>query len=536
MNTINDHDNTQQSGRRKARHQQPVAPASSLARLNRYLVSRTLLFLAEQDRQNLGRAFPRLFPQQQAQQQRGGAGRAHPQRQPRNTGRGAASGRGGRSSNAPGRSSSGGGPGAASTTTNIIPLVITDPHTLLARLNTRRLRKRLKYLKVHHQQSLENPETAAAADDLLECRDYVRNLTTEQIAVQEWQKLVKKPTSSDNKQEQPPLPSPYELLLFSPCPHPVTVLASYPRSGNSLLRNLFERTTLRVTGSDMRGNLLQHDLVGEAAVSTGMVQFVKTHYPERRGSPCFPARRAVLLVRNPYDAIESFFHLMMTSTHTSTIAEEVRREHQRIWEEMVLKEIQVWRDFHEYWLQRPNNIPLLVIRYEDLIRFTDKVAAKAVQFVLEIKDMRFFQRRIDQCIREEQLEQLGPYKPRSGGIGKSLEKYSPELLQQMNSMGIISTMEKLGYGEMLVPNRDEWELEPLDEYGVELSSRRLEDSNASEGSRTSPSVVAINAGKLVRGPERHTDWRRVRQALKCADDDGVAPAKCNCYRCNQAAR
>ena len=93
----------------------------------------------------------------------------------------------------------------------------------------------------------------------------------------------------------------------------------------------------------------------------------------------------------------------------------------------------------EYWLQQ--NIPLLVIRYEDLIRYTDKVIAKVIRFVLEINDMRFFESRIDRCIREEQIEKLGSYRPRSGGIGKSLSKYPPELLQTINT-GILSTMEK----------------------------------------------------------------------------------------------
>jgi hypothetical protein len=55
-----------------------------------------------------------------------------------------------------------------------------------------------------------------------------------------------------------PIPTQHELLLFSPCPRAVGVLASYPRSGNSLMRTLYEHTTLRVTGSDMQGGLAKH--------------------------------------------------------------------------------------------------------------------------------------------------------------------------------------------------------------------------------------------------------------------------------------
>jgi hypothetical protein len=55
-----------------------------------------------------------------------------------------------------------------------------------------------------------------------------------------------------------PIPTKHELLLFQACPRAVAVLASYPRSGNSLMRTLYEHTTLRVTGSDMQGGLAKH--------------------------------------------------------------------------------------------------------------------------------------------------------------------------------------------------------------------------------------------------------------------------------------
>jgi hypothetical protein len=327
---------------------------------------------------------------------------------------------------------------------------LTDCHTLLARLNTKRLYRRIKYLKTKDK----NVDVT---------KIYPYNKTTEQIAIYEWQKLLldfknvqiqklkeqeeaaeraaqeillaeeaergngnksddRKTTDSEEKKNDEkggddaspeakegsilssPIPSRCELLLFSPCPRAVAVLASYPRSGNSLMRNLYERTSLRVTGSDMRGGLQKHDLVGEAATQTNCVQFVKTHYPERMGTPPFRVNRAVLLVRNPYDAMESYFNLMTTNTHTTSLSEEERKKHEKIFADMARKEILVWRDFHEYWLKQ--NIPLLVIRYEDLIRYTDKVIAKVLKFVLEINDMKFFEDRIDRCIREEQIERL----------------------------------------------------------------------------------------------------------------------------------
>jgi hypothetical protein len=442
---------------------------------------------------------------------------------------------------------------------------LTDCHTLLARLNTRRLYRRMKHLKKQDK----NVDTT---------KIYPFNKTTEQIAIYEWQKLLfdfkksqmqklkeqeeaaekaareileaeesekgtneEKKTKDNNEEKKnddkdgkekdlveekkeeeskfvmpSPIPSRCELLLFSPCPRAVAVLASYPRSGNSLMRNLYERTSLRVTGSDMRGGLQKHDLVGEAATQTNCVQFVKTHYPERMGQPPFRVNRAVLLVRNPYDAMESYFNLMTTNTHTSSLSEEERKKHEKIFADMARKEILVWRDFHEYWLQQ--KIPLLVIRYEDLIRYTDKVIAKVLKFVLEINDMKFFEDRIDRCIREEQIERLGSYKPRSGGVGKSLTKgvYSPELLQEINT-GIIGTMEKFGYTEMLVPNPKEWKLEPLDQLGVYIPG-------------TAKEPLVINQKGLVRGPQRNTDWRAVKRQMEMKEQI------CTCYKCLKGSR
>lgn len=149
--------------------------------------------------------------------------------------------------------------------------------------------------------------------------------------------------------------------------------------------------------------------------------------------------------------MESYFNLMMTNTHTTSLTEEQRKRNATVFAEMARKEIQVWRDFHEYWLAQ--QIPLLVIRYEDLIRHTDKVIAKVIRFTLEVQNMGFFEDRISRCIREEQIENLGSYRPRSGGIGKSLSTgmYSTELLDELNQ-GIANTMIKFGYEEMMKPN------------------------------------------------------------------------------------
>ncbi|CAJ1888729.1 unnamed protein product [Cylindrotheca closterium] len=480
---------------------QPRQPNNYLNFLNRQLAFRLLFFyLDETDRLQLGKAYPRfqnakLPTVKPSQVSEDGGDQSTPKTKTKTT-------------------TANGDQELTKIKTITIP---QDPHTLLARLNTRRLAKRIRYL---------GQQQCTACDDDAKVYNqhvYAKNKTTEQIAIAEWQGLMvdyKKKLAQEQKEEAEEdaednnnkgtnvavsFPSQLELLLFSPCPRAVAVLASYPRSGNSLLRTLYERTTLRVTGSDMRGGLTKHDLVGEAATESNAVQFVKTHYPERRGSPPFLVNRAVLLVRNPYDAMESYFNLMMTNTHTTSLTEEQRKRNAAVFAEMARKEIQVWRDFHEYWLAQ--QIPLLVIRYEDLIRHTDKVIAKVIRFTLEVQNMGFFEDRISRCIREEQIENLGSYRPRSGGIGKSLSTgmYSTELLNELNR-GITDTMIKFGYEEMMKPNPEDWKLEPLDQFGVEIDGKPN-------------SFMSINGKGLVRGPKRFTNWKDVRRQMAQDNDE-----------------
>ncbi|KAL7535042.1 hypothetical protein ACHAXR_006233 [Thalassiosira sp. AJA248-18] len=414
----------------------------------------------------------------------------------------------------------------------------TDPDTLLARLNTRRLYQRIVHYKREQRKKLEADwlilsENQQADDGIKEMFDkelkekmtadrmYRKGVTIQEMSELEWDELLEMAEIRNNGNEVPfdPIPTEHELLLFSPCPRAVAVLASYPRSGNSLMRTLYEHTTLRVTGSDMQGGLAKHDLVGEMAVGTNMVQFVKTHFPERQGTPPFRASRVVLLVRNPFDSIESFFNLMMTGKHTTSVTPEVREKTAKVWEEYVLKEIRVWKGFHTFWMNQ--DVPLLLIRYEDLIRQPDKVMSRVVQFVLEIQRMgTFFTERINRCILEqEEIERMGSYKPRSGGIGKSLSKYSPALLNTLkNDKELKEIMGHLGYSDLLVKPPEEWStLQPLKDYATEYLPSWHRSGNAK--------VVLLNRGNLARGKNEVTPWQKIKVEL------GIAEENCDCEKC-----
>ncbi|CAB1121182.1 unnamed protein product [Ectocarpus sp. CCAP 1310/34] len=162
------------------------------------------------------------------------------------------------------------------------------------------------------------------------------------------------------------------------------VLASYPRSGNSLLRKLLEEITGTITGSDTRPDrtlsrsLSVMGMQGEGVVDH-RVRVVKTHYPERPGFRAFEADKAVLLVRNPFDAIDSYFNMALTNTHDRSLHDAVYEEFQEFWDGMIRNEMKVWERFNTYWLSR--RVPVHVVRYEDLLSDPEATLLGLVAFI-----------------------------------------------------------------------------------------------------------------------------------------------------------
>jgi hypothetical protein len=167
-----------------------------------------------------------------------------------------------------------------------IMLPIQDPRTLLDRLNTRRLRRRFEYIK-QQQETPGNPN----------CYQFGRSL--EELALEEWlisQIRHREGADAIEDKQYRVWPAHLELLRFSdrtiyddehtdttvkktkfkklfrlcgrklkdvsqtdewlpqcnPFATGITLLSSYPRSGNTLMRTLLERITSSVTGSDTR--------------------------------------------------------------------------------------------------------------------------------------------------------------------------------------------------------------------------------------------------------------------------------------------
>ena len=152
------------------------------------------------------------------------------------------------------------------------------------------------------------------------------------------------------------------------------LLSSYPRSGNSYLRSLLEGYTGIITGSDNRPNrnlsasLIRFGFQGEGVVDQS-VWLIKSHYPERFGYVCFNVQKVILLVRNPFDAIASYFNMAFTNTHDKELHPSCREAPSplaNIWEDFVLEEAGVWLRFHEFWIKKAREMPVMTVRFEDL--------------------------------------------------------------------------------------------------------------------------------------------------------------------------
>jgi hypothetical protein len=329
---------------------------------------------------------------------------------------------------------------------------VQDPIVLLQRLNTQRLKKRMAYLKSAGCQVIKSKQQAEET-----------GFSTTELATAEWKSMSQKSWNTLESSSTFPYPPSLELLRFLDRAsksddnleflknNGVTLLVSYPRSGNTLLRTLLERITCIVTGSDTRPDRTlskalaeAHNLVGEGITQQTKTCFVKTHWPERTGCRIFEGHRVILIIRNPFDAIDSYWNLNVTNTHTETVTDEIYESHRDMFEKLVKNEIQVWYDFHLYWLEksRTEHLPLLLIRFEDLIQNPENEMACIIEFLLHGKSLpSFWKQRIRHATSTTNTTTLGSYKPRTAttgvkSVGKSLAKgrYSKELLDHIHAI------------------------------------------------------------------------------------------------------
>ena len=112
---------------------------------------------------------------------------------------------------------------------------------------------------------------------------------------------------------------------------PMTALVSFPRSGNSWIRQLIEAMTGVFTGSFYNAESLKGDFWGESSWRDGNTIVQKSHHralitenyedldlPWRLVHMSYFQNKGILLIRDPYKAIMSYWHLKKSSTYTQS--------------------------------------------------------------------------------------------------------------------------------------------------------------------------------------------------------------------------
>ncbi|KAG7354169.1 sulfotransferase family protein [Nitzschia inconspicua] len=325
---------------------------------------------------------------------------------------------------------------------------VPDAATRLDRLNTRKWRRMWKqmlskyheeyynqsmreiakkeWIKTHHNRS----DTESAEDSSM-----VRRTNSQQALLQFWSPVLEKSLLHLQQQQ----PSSSSSCLFLPG---ITLLASYPRSGNTYVRSLLESITGFVTLSDTRSDRSlsialaeQHGLVGEGLCQPPLC---KTHWPERMGCGHYQANRVILLVRNPWDAIDSYWHLNATNTHTQKVTAEVYQQHQDLFQSLVRNELHVWSAFLDfYW--NDQSVEALLVRYEDLMRNPQHEMQRVLTFCTPSD---WWRPRLDAVIGQNvESSRIHGYQSAtsnsngsaSSGIGRTLkvELYQRQLLEDL---------------------------------------------------------------------------------------------------------
>ena len=223
------------------------------------------------------------------------------------------------------------------------------------------------------------------------------------------------------------------------------VIASYQRSGCTLLRKYLENITGVLTGSDgdvhteLDKQIKDMGMVGESILGS-KVWIAQTNFPEEIGSARLSANKCILLVRNPLDSICSHFNMVLKQSLFDKLSEEEHESYSEEFDQFVKQEIEIWREFYEYWMLEPL-IPTYIVRYEDLLENPKEILTDLFKFLLNANSLSGTL--IESIIKEETKEDNQQYYAQNKS-GYCFDKYTDDQLSYIRSEAG-STLKRLGY-------------------------------------------------------------------------------------------
>lgn len=237
--------------------------------------------------------------------------------------------------------------------------------------------------------------------------------------------------------------------------HELTILPSFHRCGNTLIRELLEGVTNIVTGSDDKHLTPYSQELNQRSPAAGFnletnlfenrsdsllkfkgqwiidqsIWIYKTHYPARKGKGIFEFDKVLLVVRNPFDAIDSMFNLFLTNSHSKSILKEEYDRLNHDWEGLVKEESIVWNKFYQFWYNFliQKGAKIYIVRYENLISDTKNEMMGVLKFLLDYQTLEetFIEEKLDNYLKNRRLV----YKPRKGTNLHSIENYTNDQIK-----------------------------------------------------------------------------------------------------------
>jgi hypothetical protein len=200
-----------------------------------------------------------------------------------------------------------------------------------------------------------------------------------------------------------------------------TALASFPRSGNTWMRFFLEVYTGQQTGSIYEDRVMPR---GRAGI------VVKTHAQDRA-----EYTGAIHIVRDPFDAIESFF-----SWRRDLAGQDAT------WEEHVPRAARRWAAHSRHWTEA--KYPVLTIRYEDMLQRPEETFASALGYLGSPVD----ERRLAGALEQASIESLRRRFPEVGGMffqrgtrRQARRRFTDRQIEEVRSAGA-PYLDRWGYG------------------------------------------------------------------------------------------
>ena len=169
-------------------------------------------------------------------------------------------------------------------------------------------------------------------------------------------------------------------------------LATFPRSGSSLLLNIIEGITKHFCGEDMyEGISLESIAKGNVRATTDHCKVVRTHYPWLAKHPYrikddIKVVKAIYLVRNPFRNLTSLFSMLILNTHEANLPKSVYDERKEDFDQFIKIASEAYENTSKFWVEDAKT-PVLVLRYEDLMANPKMFCRELFSFFENVEDI-----------------------------------------------------------------------------------------------------------------------------------------------------